>query len=104
MSKNEIIDIAKKYQKHLQESGVPVETMYIFGSQIKGTAHAWSDIDIAVVSRYLSEKYTEGRFLLRKLRRDIDLRIEPHGFTPEDWADHANPMSYEIKKTGLQVA
>ena len=104
MSKNEIIDIAKRYQEHLQESGVPVETLYVFGSQIKGTAHKWSDIDIAVVSKYLRNKYTEGRFLLRKLRRDVDLRIEPHGFTPEGWADATNPLAYEIRKTGLQIS
>jgi predicted nucleotidyltransferase len=104
MQRSEVVNIAKKYAEHLKKSGIPLESLYLFGSQAKGTMHKWSDIDIAVISSFFREKYDEGRFSLWRLRRDIDLRIEPHGFTPEDWADDANPMSYEIKKTGLRVA
>ena len=103
MQKSEIIDIVKKYAEHLKKSGIKTDAIYLFGSHAKGNPHKWSDIDVAVISPYLDDDYTEGRFRLWKLRRNIDLRIEPHGFTPEDWSDDANPMSYEIKKTGVRI-
>jgi len=104
MQNSEIIKVVKRYAENLKKSGIFPDAVYLFGSYAKGKQHKDSDIDVAVVSSHLNEKYDEGRFKLWKLRRDIDLRIEPHGFTPEDWADDSNPMSYEIKKTGLQIA
>lgn len=104
MGKIEIIAIVKKYAENLKKKGVFFEAIYLFGSQAKGTSERWSDIDVAIISPNLRDKYMEGRFLLWKLTKDVDLRIEPHGFTPEDWADKNNPMSHEIKKTGLQIA
>lgn len=44
-----------------------------------------------------------GRFKLWELRMGVDTRIEPHGFTPEDFADYWNPMAHEIKKTGIKI-
>ena len=104
MAKSEIINIVKKYAENLTNKGMSFVAVYLFGSQAKGTTHEWSDIDVAVVSPDLNNNYNEGRFKLWKLRRDVDLRIEPHGFTPEDWLDDADPMVYEIKKTGLKIA
>ena len=104
MQYSEIIDVVKKYSEKLKKSGIFPDAVYLFGSYAKGKPRKDSDIDVAVVSSYLNDKYDEGRFRLWKLTRDIDLRIEPHGFTPEDWADDSNPMPYEIKKTGLQIA
>lgn len=104
MGKSEVINIVKKYAANLKKGGVSFDAVYLFGSYVKGVPEKWSDIDVAVVSPYLRDKYVEGRFLLWKLTRGVDLRIEPHGFTPEGWADEANPLAYEIKKTGLQIA
>ncbi len=103
MPNSEIINLVKGYTDTLKKSGISLDAVYIFGSQVKGTMHEWSDIDVAIVSPYLSDKYTEGRFLLWKLRRDTDLQIEPHGFSPEGWKDESNPMAYEIRKTGVKV-
>lgn len=104
MAKIEIINIVKKYVENLIKKGMSFDAVYLFGSQAKGTTHEWSDIDVAVVSPTLSKDYSEGRFMLWKYTRDIDLRIEPHGFAPEDWLDDADPMVHEIKKTGLRIA
>ena len=95
--------IIKKYAQKLKEKNYHFEFIYLFGSYGKGNSHKWSDIDIAVVSKKLKRNYDKNRFLLWKLRRDIDLRIEPHGFTPEEFNDPCNPMAHEIKKTGIRV-
>lgn len=104
MPNSNIIDIVKRYAKNLEEAGFALDGVYLFGSQVKGTTHEGSDIDVAVISPYLRDDTDDNKsFLLWKLRRDIDLRIEPHGFTPEDWANKFEPMPYEIKKTGVKV-
>lgn len=103
MQREEIIKIIKEYVNNLEKSGVIVESVYLFGSFAKGNSNQWSDIDVAIISPYFRLKYNEGRFMLWKIRRTIDARIEPHGFTPEDWSDNVNPMAYEIKKTGVRI-
>jgi len=104
MAKSEIINIVKKYAENLTNKGMSFVAVYLFGSQAKGTPHEWSDIDVAVVSPDLTNNYNEGRFKLWRLTKDVDLRIEPHGFAPEEWLDDNDPMVYEIKKTGLKIA
>jgi hypothetical protein len=39
---------------------------------------------------------------LMKLRRKIDLRIEPHPFMTEDF-NQSNPVVYEILKYGIII-
>jgi hypothetical protein len=40
-------------------------------------------------------------FSLMKLRRKIDLRIEPHPFLPEDFKE--DPFALLIKRTGIWI-
>lgn len=104
MSRSEAITIAREYTRALQAAGISCDAVYLFGSQVKQSQHKASDIDVAVISPYLRERYMDGRFLLWKIRRGVDLRIEPHGFTPEDWQDDYDPLVHEIKDTGLKIA
>lgn len=39
---------------------------------------------------------------LKKLRRNIDLRIEPHPIGEKDF-NFSNPFVYEISKTGIEI-
>ncbi|NCP16974.1 nucleotidyltransferase [Candidatus Kuenenbacteria bacterium CG_4_8_14_3_um_filter_39_15] len=104
MSKDSAKKIVKKYVQKLQENNYQCRAVYLFGSTVKGKAHKWSDIDVAVITDKLKKDYEKNRFLLRKLRREIDIRIEPHGFTSEEFENDFDPMVYEIRKTGIRVA
>jgi predicted nucleotidyltransferase len=103
MSKIEVKKIIKNYAKMLKAKKYPFSAMYLFGSYAKGNAHKWSDIDVAVVSNKLKKNYEKNRSLLYRLRLDVDTRLEPHGFTVNEFMDNSNPMSYEIRKTGIRV-
>lgn len=35
---------------------------------------------------------------------DVDSRIEPISFTPEDFKNNEDPMVYEVKKAGIKAA
>ncbi|MFA4817750.1 MAG: nucleotidyltransferase domain-containing protein [Parcubacteria group bacterium] len=104
MSKAEAKKVVKKYAEQLKKKGYPFTAIYLFGSYAKGKPKKWSDIDVAVVSREMEKNWDKARFRLWNLRMDVDTRIEPHGFSPEDFKDYWNPMAHEVKKTGIKIA
>lgn len=104
MSKIKAKKIVKKYANKLRNENYPFKSIYIFGSCAKGNTNKWSDIDVAVISDKLKRNRERGRFLLWDMRMDVDIRIEPHGFTVQDFKNGADPMVYEIKKTGIKIA
>lgn len=104
MSKKTAKKIVKKYAEKLKENEYPFRAVYLFGSHAQGKAGKWSDIDVAVVSDKLKRNNDKNRLLLWKLRMGVSTKIEPHGFTPEDFKINEDPMVYEIKKTGVRIA
>lgn len=72
----EAIEKLKRY-KHLLKQHVQFDQLILFGSYAKGTAHADSDMDVAVIVDELKLDYFITRPLLWKIRREIDDRIEP---------------------------
>ena len=103
MSKGEVKKIVKRYANKLKMEKIPFFAIYLFGSQAKGTADNDSDIDIAVFFDAIDNQKKASNLNLWKLRRDIDLRIEPHGFTKEDFSSNTDPVVYEIKTTGIKI-
>lgn len=104
MPKNEVKKVVQKYAKALHDAQFPFSAIYVFGSHVQGTAHRWSDIDIAVVSDQLRHDRDADRLFLWKIRRNIDTRIEPHGFIVRDFEDDTDPLVREIRKTGIRIA
>lgn len=104
MSKIQIKKIIKRYVKKLNTENYPFSAIYLFGSYAQGSAHKWSDIDVAVVSDKLKRNWWKNEVLLSNLSLDIDTRIETHGFTVNDFKDNCDPMVNEIKKTGIRIA
>ncbi len=82
-SRNEIINIIEHYAEELRKE-IHLEQLYLFGSYVSGTANSDSDINVLVVSSDFSDDIMENQMLLRRIRRKIDLRIEPHPVKTED--------------------
>lgn len=104
MSKIEAKKVVKKYAEILKKNNYPYSAIYLFGSYASGKQKEWSDMDVAIVSDKLRRNYDKNRFLLWKLRMDIDTRIEPHGFTKKEFKDELNPVAREVRKTGIRIA
>lgn len=102
MSANEAKKIVRKYADKLKESEIPFSDVYLFGSFAKGGARKWSDIDVAIFSK---RKETDDFVIqLGRLRREVDLRIEPHIFSEDDIKTISTPFVEEILRTGIKVA
>ncbi|MCF0053172.1 nucleotidyltransferase domain-containing protein [Dyadobacter chenwenxiniae] len=100
MDQGEAIIIAQQYVD-LVNRIYPVKQAFLFGSFARGNSHLDSDIDIALVLDR-SEDIMETQIAMMKLRRDIDLRIEPHPFIVQDFQS-SNPVAYEIMKYGIEI-
>jgi len=72
----------------------------LFGSCAKNEATERSDIDIAVVSETFGNNIAENFAKLAVIAYGINVEIEPHPFTLENWND-ITPFILEIRKTGV---
>ena len=100
MDKRGAYEIAEKYIDSIS-SKYHITQAFLFGSYAKGTFHDDSDIDIAVIVDNV-EDIIDAQIEMMKLRRKIDLRIEPHPIMKNDF-DHNDPLSYEILKYGIII-
>lgn len=78
---------------------IKVEKVILFGSFARGNQQKDSDIDVAVISSDFSGNRLEDQLQLMRLRRQIDLRIEPIPFLPQDFIA-TDPLAKEIMDTG----
>jgi len=107
MAKKTIPETVRKkvvdYAMTLRASGLPITNMYVFGSTARGTRRFASDIDLCVISSKFRTMKDPLAFLWTK-RDDRHLGIEPVGYTPQEFQSGVDPLSVEVKKTGVRVA
>ncbi len=101
MSDDTIVETAVDF---LREQ-VDVTAVYLFGSQVTGETHEFSDIDLAVFSSDVDRLGLVGRMKLgARLQRDCSDDLEPH-FFPE-WALEDPPrggFAEHVIKTGKRI-
>ena len=97
------LKLTEDYLLRLRQTGVIVDSAFIFGSRIKGTAKRWSDLDLCIVSPRFGHDRQSERIMLMNLRKNEDLMIEPHPFSPTDFRDESDPLVREIKTTGYKL-
>ncbi len=97
-----ILKIIKRYVVELENNGIKISEVFIFGSRAKRTDKEESDINIALISDAFTGDRFEDRRRIVPLRRRIDSRIEPIPFRPEDFND-GGMLVEEIKSTGKRI-
>lgn len=100
MDKGEALKIARVYIDSIS-TRYSIKQAFLFGSFAKGTNHEDSDIDIAIIVNNIVD-IIDTQIDLMKLRRRIDLRIEPHPFLVSDF-NQSNPVVNEILKYGIAI-
>ena len=76
LDKATVMSMSLRYASEVERLLNP-QAVILFGSHAKGTAHADSDIDIAVILNGFTGDYLETSKQLYKLRRYISADIEP---------------------------
>jgi predicted nucleotidyltransferase len=101
MDKKDAIMAAQQYV-NVVRAKYPLTRALVFGSYAKGTYHANSDIDVAVVLKNADNLF-DAQVALMRLRNDDDLLIEPHVFREKDFTTD-NPLVYEILQAGVELS
>jgi predicted nucleotidyltransferase len=100
MDKGEALKIANLYIDSISNKYTIMQA-FLFGSFAKGTNNDDSDIDVAVVVNNVAD-IIDTQIDMMKLRRKVDLRIEPHPFEISDF-NHNDPLVSEILKHGIKI-
>lgn len=101
MDKKNALKLAREYVNFLvSHRYYNVKEAFLFGSYARNRFNNDSDIDIALVLEEYKGTIKELSNLMR-LRRNFDLRIEPHPISKEDFKK-GHPFATEIKK-GLKI-
>jgi len=95
-----IIETARKYISQIPDD-LGLKKVYLFGSYAHGLEREESDIDLALVLENMTNFFST-QMLLMRLRRKVDLRIEPHPIEEKDF-NSMNPFAYEIQKNGIEI-
>jgi predicted nucleotidyltransferase len=84
----------------LAQQIVPHERTYLFGSYATGTPRDESDLDIGIVVPRIDGDFFKMLTQLYILRRQVDLRIEPHLIV-----ENADPLDFarEVARTGIRL-
>jgi uncharacterized protein len=104
-TRREITALTRRYVAALEARGIPVERVILFGSYASGRAHAWSDIDLAVISPQFETMSLLARYEeLGLANRDLQAPVQVIGFAPSQVAT-CEPESFlaDILSTGIEV-
>jgi uncharacterized protein len=50
MARPEVLAIVRRFVAEVESRGIPVSRVILYGSEARGTAGEWSDIDLVIVS------------------------------------------------------
>ena len=91
------------YKKKLIKEGLIFDKVILFGSHARGNAHSYSDIDIAIVSKFFGKNDFKEMSKLNALTYGVDTRIEAHPISFANFLNPVSPFIIEVKKYGILV-
>jgi len=103
---SELRSLIARYVVRLQELGVPVERVYLFGSQAGRNAGPESDVDLAVISPLFEKmRLWDKAGYLGKAAMDIPCPLDVLGFSPSQVikAKPGTLLNHIIKK-GIEIS
>ncbi len=95
----------REYIGAAAEMGIAISRAVLFGSQARGDAGPWSDIDLVVISRQLEPPVDPSVVRqLWRLRGRTDSRIEPIPCGERQWQDDGRSVILEIaRREGIVI-
>jgi predicted nucleotidyltransferase len=99
-----ILRSVREYLQAVKKGGIPISFGVVFGSQSKGTATTWSDIDLLVVSPQFDKSRTRDDInLLWRIAARTDSRIEPIGVGERQYYEDTSSAIVEIARREGEV-
>lgn len=100
MDRQQAVAAAQQYLKQVKLL-LDYDSAYLFGSYAVNQQREYSDIDIGIMVDHLPGDYLTTMKTLYRLRRKLDVRIEPHVYV----SDH-DPLGFaeDVVKKGIRIA
>jgi len=103
LTRNAAIKVVRRYARDVQQRGVRLRSVILYGSFAKGTQHEWSDIDVALVA----DEFTGFTFNDKRLFPYVGIkkpyvRIEAKTY-PTEYFKEGDPLVEEIIRTGVRI-
>lgn len=104
MVKKSVVNIVRRYRKVLEDCGVPVAQIFLFGSYVRGDYRKDSDIDVCVVSPMFQDNPLIDKRKIAGLGLQLDTRIHSFPVSLRKFKrDKLSPLLHEIRKNSLQI-
>lgn len=103
------VQIKNLVKEIVEQSQIPIETVYLFGSYAYGKPSKYSDIDLAFISDKFKGKNSIKRIgilldLIWRVKPALPIGIEPLGFTPQEIKKASKwDIAGEIKEKGIKI-
>ena len=99
-----VIDLVRRYLSLLREHGFNTSRAVLFGSQVRGEAHADSDIDLLVLSADFEALTWKQEERLWMLTAQLDTRLGPIPCGERRWQmDEVSPLLEAARLEGIIV-
>jgi uncharacterized protein len=100
VDKNQAINAVVRFGKALENRGLKINKLILFGSFSNGTQREGSDIDVVVISDGFNNMgYWDRIDILSKAIYEVWEPIEATAYTPEEWAAGTTTI-WEYAKNG----
>ena len=104
MLEQNVLKSIKKYIDAVKRAGIGVKFVVVFGSQVRGKTHEWSDIDLIVVApEFDNMKDRSVINLLWHLAASVDSRIEPIPCGSRQWLEDDMSAIIELARREGEV-
>jgi len=106
LSDQTILNAIHTYRLQLEEQGIPVDSIILFGSQATGNSNDQSDIDLLVISPLFDGPFPRALHdQLWRIAARTDSRIEPIPCGLQQWLeDDRLPIIEQIRREGIRIA
>jgi predicted nucleotidyltransferase len=102
LTQDAAINIVQNYAREIEQRGVNLRNVIMFGSFAKGTQHEWSDIDVALVADEFTGMPDDYDFFSGIGIKKPYVRIETLTY-PTNYFQSGDPLVDEIKQKGVVI-
>ena len=99
------IEKVRRFVHLLNDSGLNLQRVVLYGSYAKNTQHKWSDIDVALVAdNFKGIGYYDFDLFGKILIQKPFCIIQPRTYKTGDFSPERDPFVEEILKDGIEIS
>ena len=98
MVTSEIRGIIRRFAEAIENEGITIQKIFLYGSYSRGEERKYSDIDVAVVSKDFEEDTIEANMKLLRIAVRVDVRLAPLAIAQSELVNLHIPIIGEAQK------